>query len=252
MVAPLVGAALRAAATQAVKQAATQAAKSAVRATAQELAREIGKKGLREAARTGFSGIDAKVISQAVNRSINQSARRYLGAAERYAETADRLGVRTRYGQLYKKAAQRLERKAAETKAFKGHSIFDKNGNISSHLSDLLRDSDKYLAKAARGKDARGDLLGETLLDGTMQGHRLFAVTRDLWEGGAENYAARFEQLKEAFGGKNLSEIILELEKKTGVNIMKGDINSQERYGELTREERQKVMNYILENYARR
>ena len=249
MVAPLVAAAVRAAASQAIKQAAAQAAKQAVRATAQELAREIGKKGLREAARTGFSGVSDKTIMQAVNRSINQSARRYLGAAERYAETADKLGSRTRYGQLYKKAAQRLERKAAETKAFKGLSIFDENGNVSSKLSDLIRDSDKYLSKAARSKDARGDLLGETLLDGTMQGHRLFAITRDLWEGGAENYASRFEQIKNAFGGKNLSEIILELEEKTGVNIMKGDINSPERYGALSREERQKVMNFIRENY---
>ena len=250
MVAPLVAAAVRAAAAQAVRQAAAQAAKQAARATVKELSKEITAKGLRGAVKSGFSGIDDKVISQAVNRSIAQSARRYTNAAERYVRMADEVGERTRYGQLYKKAAARLERKAAETLSFRGKSAFNDDGSASTRLSDLLTDSEKYLSKAARGRDARGDLLGETLLDGTMQGHRLFAITRDLWEGGAENYAARFEQLKEAFGGKNLSEIILEIEKDTKINIMKGDINSKERYGNLTTEDMARLSNYIRERYA--
>ena len=204
MVAPLIAAAARAAASQVAKQAAKKAISS---------------------------------------RALGLAEKRYFRAAERYLAESKKVGQRTRYGQLLSKASQRLDRFAKDLQSV------DLKDGANARITELVGQSEKYLVKATRSKAARGDLLGETLLNGTMQGHRLFSITRDLWSGGSEDYDRRFEEIKDAFGGKSLSEIILEIEKKTGVNIMKGDINSKERYGDLTREEMLKVSNYIRSHY---
>ena len=211
MVAPLVAAALRTSAGAAAKQAASAAAK--------------------KAATNSITRKAARVASQ-----------RYVRASGRYLKEAERVGARTRYGQLLVKAARRTESLAKEI------SSVDFHGEVPARINDLIKESENYLVKSAKTADARGDLLGETLLNGTMQGHRLFAVTREIW--GDAGYENRYAELRAAFDGQNLADIILQIEKDTGVNIMKGDINSQERYGTLTRAEIMKVEQYIIENYG--
>ena len=193
-------------------------------------------------ARAAASGIKiaAKSAARAVtSREVSTAKKRYIRASERFIKDAKAVGERTRYGQMLKKAAYRTAHFADELRGID----YSKQ---QSHLVDLVEQSGKYLVKSTKTAAARGNLLGETLLNGTMQGHRLFAVTRDIWEG--VGYEARYAALKDAFGGKNLAEIILQIEEETGVNIMKGDINSLERYGGLSREERMKVEQWIIEN----
>lgn len=218
MVAPLIAVALRAAASQAVKQAAKSAAK--------------------KAAKSGAKNALSK-------KELNKAARRYANATKRFdkmmeAERTPKGGL-TRYGQLLKKAKERtsyLERELRST---------DLDSDSLGRAKELVEHSSRFLVRNSATKAARGNLLGEILLNGTMQGHRFFAVTRDLWD--ATSYATRYEQIQEAFGGKNLMEIIQEIEKHTGIKIMKGDINSIEKYGGFTREEMQQVELYIMQNY---
>lgn len=212
MVAPII-AALGRAAMQAAKQAAKSAAKSSIKTSAGNL----------------------------VKRDISTAKNRYLRASKRYDIESKLVGERSRYGQLLKKASYRTEKLAQEVSRtdFK---------DPSARELDLISQSGRYLVKATRSKIARGDLLGETLLNGTMQGHRLMSVTRDLWEN--VGYENRFQAIKEAFGDKSLSEIILQIEKDTGVNIMKGDINSKQRYGALSMADRLRVEQYIISNYG--
>ena len=211
MPAPLIEAALRAAAGQAAKTAAKKAATKAA----------------------------TKTVSK---KAATTAAQRYVRAGARYLQEAEAVGSKTRYGQMLVKASRRLDAMADRLKSA------DYKTDVSSQIYDLVSESEKYLVRSSKTAEDRGNLLGETLLNGTMQGHRLFAITRDIWD--AVGYENRYEALKEAFGGKNISDIILEIEKQTNVNIMKGDINSKERYGTLTREERMKVEEYIIMNYA--
>lgn len=191
----------------------------------------------------GGAVVRSAATKAATAKAVRVAATRYVRAAGRYMADAEKVGRMTRYGQMFVKAAKRTEHMAKELKGL------DARGDTSSRFVELLQDSEKYLAKSARSRDARGNLLGETLLNGTMQGHRLFAVTRDIWEDAG--YENRYDALKDAFGNKNLSEIILEIEEQTGVNLMRGNINSKDRYGTLTPEERMKVTNYIRENYGK-
>ena len=179
--------------------------------------------------------------SQITSRQLAVARNRYVRAAARYANEALEVGERTRYGQLLKKASNRVQHFADKLTSLE-------YARSDARTLDVINESEKYLVSKVRGKTARGNVLGETLLNGTMQGHRFFAVTRELWEGGAESYEERFDQIRDAFGGKSLSEIILEIEEKTGVNIMKGDINSKSRYGTLSRAEVMKVEAWIIEN----
>lgn len=228
MVAPIIGAILRAAASQAGKKAAMSAAKkAAAKASTSEAAKLVGKGAMQKAGEKG----------------AKQAAKRFANAAGRYLKDAEEVGVKTRYGQLFKKAATRVQHFEKQLRTA------DLSDGLSDYIDNLISKSDAYLAKAARGRESRGDLLGETLLDGTMQGHRFFAATKSLWE--EVGYENRYEAIKDAFEGKNLAEIIKEIEDETGVNIMKGDINSPERYGKITPEEMQKVMNYVLANYGK-
>lgn len=228
MVAPLIGAILRAAASQAGKKAAVSAAKKAVaKASTSEAAKLVGKEAMQKAGEKG----------------AKQAAKRFANAAGRYLKDAEEVGEKTRYGQLFKKAATRVQRFEKQLRNA------DFSDGVSPYIDNLIAKSDAYLAKASRGVESRGDLLGETLLDGTMQGHRFFAVTKSLWEDAG--YENRYAAIKEAFEGKDLASIIKEIQEETGVTIMKGDINSPERYGKITPEELQKVMNYVIENYGK-
>ena len=192
--------------------------------------------------RAALSSVAKKTAARALtSREISIAKNRYVRASKRYADEALSVGERTRYGQLLKKASNRL-----------GH-LSEKLTDIDHVRSDarsvdLVSESGRYLVKATRSKMGRGDLLGETLLNGTMQGHRLFSVTQSIWED--VGYENRYAAIKEAFGDRSLSEVILEIEERTGVNIMKGDINSEERYGTLSRAERMKVEQFIIENYG--
>ena len=211
MVAPLIAAAVRAAAKNAV----SNAAKTAVRKSAE---------------------------NSITKRAVSAASKRYLNASGRYMAEAEKVGKRTRYGQMLVKAAQR-------TKAFSVElDRADISKGASTTIENLVNDSSRYTVRAARTKEARGNLLGETLLNGTMQGHRLFAVTRSLWDD--DDYANRYDALREKFDGRNVADIILLIEKETGVNIMRGDINEKSRYGNLTREEIEKIMLWVLENYG--
>ena len=199
-------------------------------------------------ARAALGKVAKSGAAKAVGRSISSkevavAKKRYIRASERFAKAAERVGERTRYGQLLKKASYRTQHFADSLSSTKAV-------NADGWLADLVSQSDRYLVSKARDDENRGDLLGETLLNGTMQGHRFFSITRELWIGKADDYGDRYSVIKEAFGDRSLSEIILEIEQSTGVNIMKGDINSEERYGALTRAERIKVERYILENYG--
>lgn len=181
--------------------------------------------------------------SNIAKKAANVAAQRYTRASTRYLNEAEKIGSRTRYGQLLVKAARRTEALAKEIKG-----VDYKSGEVPMRVIDAINDSEKYLVRSTKTSDARGDLLGETLLNGTMQGHRLFAMTRDLWSD--VGYENRYQALRNAFGGDNLADIILQIEKDTKVNIMKGDINSKERYGTLSRAERMKVEQYIIEHYG--
>lgn len=228
MVAPIIGAILRAAASQAGKKAAMSAAKkAAAKASTSEAAKLVGKGAMQKAGEKG----------------AKQAAKRFANAAGRYLKDAEEVGEKTRYGQLFKKAATRVQ---CFEKQLRNADFSD---GISPYIDNLIAKSDAYLAKASRGAESRGDLLGETLLDGTMQGHRFFAVTKSLWEDAG--YENRYAAIKEAFEGKDLASIIKEIQEETGVTIMKGDINSSELYGNITPEELQKVMNYVIENYGK-
>lgn len=228
MVAPIIGAILRAAASQAGKKAAVSAAKrAAAKSSTAEAAKIVGKEAMQKAGEKG----------------AKQAARRFANAAGRFLRDAEEVGERTRYGQLFKKAANRVMRFEKQLRGA------DMSEGVPDYVDSLISKSDAYLAKATRGRESRGDLLGETLLDGTMQGHRFFAATKSLWE--EAGYENRYAAIKEAFGGKNIASIIKEVQEETGVNIMKGDINSPERYGKIAPEEMQKVMNYVLANYGK-
>ena len=221
MVAPIIGAILRAAAGQAGKKAAMSAAKkAAAKSSTAEAAKIVGKEAMQKAGEKG--------AKQAANRFAN-AAGRYLKDAERVAgeigENGKPRGMNSRYAQLFKKAATRVQHFEKQLRTA------DLSNGFSDYIDNLISKSDAYLAKASRGRESRGDLLGETLLDGTMQGHRFFAATKSIWE--EVGYENRYDAIKEAFEGKNLAEIIKEIEDETGVNIMKGDINSPERYGKI-------------------
>ena len=193
-------------------------------------------------ARAALSSAAKKTAAKMLtSKEINIAKNRFVRASKRYADEAESVGSRTRYGQMLMKASKRTKHIASKLEDL-DHAKSD------ARTIDLIADSDKYLASKVRGKNARGDVLGETLLNGTMQGHRFFAVTRELWEGGAESYEERYSKIKEAFGDKSLSEIILEIEEKTGVNIMKGDINSKSRYGGMSRAEIMQVESWIMGN----
>lgn len=235
MVAPLIAVAVRLAAKQVAKKAATKAAsRAAMRAGAQAAKQTSAKAATNIVGKT--------TMQRAGEKAAAQAAKRYYSAAERYTRDAAKVGERTRYGQMLTKAARRVSKLGNDLENA------DFSDGLTDAIDELIERSDQYLTKATKTKAARGDLLGETLLDGTMQGHRFFAVTKSLWEDAS--YDERYGRIKNAFGDKSLADIILQIEEDLNINIMKGDINSDERYGALSDEEKMRLVNYIIANYG--
>ena len=135
-------------------------------------------------------------LSKARNaeRVYSNAAKRYDGLARASKEAGNSAEAR-----IYSKAASRMR---FHEKSVSGAI---KRGNIA-EVQQTINASSQYTAKATSSKRARGEALGNALLEGTNAGHRFFAITKDIWQGSA--YGDRWSALKEHFGDITPAEMI--------------------------------------------
>ena len=152
-------------------------------------------------------------LSKARNaeRVYSNAAKRYDGLARASKEAGNSAEAR-----IYSKAASRMR---FHEKSVSGAI---KRGNIA-EVQQTINASSQYTAKATSSKRARGEALGNALLEGTNAGHRFFAITKDIWQGSA--YGDRWSALKEHFGDITPAEMIQKLQEETGIDILAGNIN---------------------------
>lgn len=148
--------------------------------------------------------------AQKRRRDIDNAKRRFRRQADRYRAEAAKLGGRD--AEILNVAADRLIEFNAELNGIDVR----KPSTITDRQKQLIRESKDYLVSNMRDDWQRGEVLGRLRLNGTVEGHKFFALTEPLWEGAS--YDDRYESIREQLG-KN-PDVIARYGENPNVNQM--------------------------------
>lgn len=154
-------------------------------------------------------------MTKKLNRRSAQNAKRtYEGAARRYEKQAGK--AKGSEKRALNKAASRMRNQARKIESAL------KKDKLTPEIGTLVSNAAQFKSKTPI-KQLRGNALGNALLDGTNAGHRFYSLTRDIWQD--VEYGDRLDAIREYFDGATIAEIIDAVSEKSGVDILKGNIN---------------------------
>lgn len=148
--------------------------------------------------------------AQERRKNIDNAKRRFRRQADRYRAEAAKLGGRD--AEVLNAAADRLMEFNAELNGINVR----KPSTITDRQKQLIRESKDYLVSNMKDDWQRGEVLGRLRLNGTVEGHKFFALTEPLWEGAS--YDDRYEAIRKQLG-KN-PDVIARYGKNPNVNQM--------------------------------
>lgn len=148
--------------------------------------------------------------AQKRRRDIDNAKRRFRRQADRYRAEAAKLGGRD--AEVLNAAADRLLEFNAELNGIDVR----KPSTITDRQKQLIRESKDYLVSNMKDDWQRGEVLGRLRLNGTVEGHKFFALTESLWAGAP--YEDRFDEIRKQLA-KN-PDIVAKYGKNPNVNQM--------------------------------
>ena len=162
---------------------------------------------------------------QSAKQRAYNAQRTYESAAKRYEREAKKASGKEK--RALNKAAARMRNQAKTISRARIKNDLD-------IVNAIISNAPKY--KERKTMKARGNALGQALLDGTNAGHRFFALTKNIWQ--ASEYNDRMDALKEYFGDISIIDMINQLSNESGIDILEGNINfDTDSLGGLSKEE---------------